>query len=432
MGLVVSGRLEGTAPGVTVDPAVAAVGRECTFSLDAVDTGSGLREVRLSLIGQGKTVVLADKAYPGGSWWGGGQRSDRIELPLVPAEHGLKDGEMVLQVEARDNSWRGWGHGNRTVLERKVLIDTRPPVITVLSRTHNINQGGSGLVLYRVSEPCRCSGVQVGETFYPGQAGVSPDAQVLAAFVALSYDQGPGTSLAVIAEDEAGNMAQRGLVHHLRAHRWRQDVLEISGGFLAAKMPELAALVPAPLPESPLDQFLKINREVRRANSERIRELVRSSDDERHWTGPFIRLPRAANRAMFADHRVYRHQGKEIDRQVHMGIDLASLANSPVPAANNGRVAFCGELGIYGMTVLVDHGLGLFSMYSHLSRIDVHPEQMVGGGDILGLTGTSGLAGGDHLHFSMLVRDTFVNPIEWWDDQWIRHNVTDKIAALGK
>ncbi len=171
---------------------------------------------------------------------------------------------------------------------------------------------------------------------------------------------------------------------------------------------------------------------MRRENYARLQEIVGRSDDRRHWADTFVRLPRAANRAMFADHRVYRYKGAEIDRQIHMGVDLASLANSPVPAANTGRVAFAGDLGIYGLTVVLDHGLGLFSMYSHLSRIDVGTEAMVARGDVLGLTGITGLAGGDHLHFSILVRDTFVNPIEWWDDQWIRHNITDRIEALAK
>jgi murein DD-endopeptidase MepM/ murein hydrolase activator NlpD len=431
--LVFSQRLEGTAPVAAIDPPFGAVGREHVFAIQAHDAGSGLRQVRLSVSGQGRDVVLVDRIYPGGGGFGGGERTPQaIEVRLVPTDHGFAQGQMVLRLEVRDNAWRRWGRGNRTVLERPVRVDTQPPVVTVLSPAHNINQGGSGLVLYRVSEPCRRSGVTVGDVFYPGQPGLFEDRLMLAAFVALRYDQGPGTPMALVAEDEAGNAVQRALVHHIRPRQWRQDVLEIGDGFLESKMPELAALLPAPAPESPLEQYLAVNRGVRRENYARLQEIVGRSDDRRHWADTFVRLPRAANRAMFADHRVYRYKGAEIDRQIHMGVDLASLANSPVPAANTGRVAFAGDLGIYGLTVVLDHGLGLFSMYSHLSRIDVGTEAMVARGDVLGLTGITGLAGGDHLHFSILVRDTFVNPIEWWDDQWIRHNITDRIEALAK
>jgi murein DD-endopeptidase MepM/ murein hydrolase activator NlpD len=117
-----------------------------------------------------------------------------------------------------------------------------------------------------------------------------------------------------------------------------------------------------------------------------------------------------------------------VDHQVHLGIDLASTAHSPIPAANGGRVAFAQELGIYGKTIVIDHGLGLFSLYGHLSRMGVAKDQMVSKGEIIGSTGSTGLAGGDHLHFSMLVHDTFVNPVEWWDPAWIKNNISEKFA----
>ena len=173
-----------------------------------------------------------------------------------------------------------------------------------------------------------------------------------------------------------------------------------------------------------------INRNLRQANYQRIVEVCRQPGRELYWQGVFLRLPNAANRARYADHRTYYYKRKEIDRQVHLGIDLASLANSSVPAANNGVVVLAESLGIYGGTVILDHGFGLYSMYSHLSFIGVEPGQKVARGDTLGRTGSTGLAGGDHLHFSMLVNDTFVNPVEWWDNKWIQNNVTSKIDRV--
>jgi murein DD-endopeptidase MepM/ murein hydrolase activator NlpD len=249
--------------------------------------------------------------------------------------------------------------------------------------------------------------------------------------VALAYDQGKGTPIAVSAEDEAGNQARIGLHHFIRPKQWRPDTLQITDGFLSAILPGLTSLVPDAGRLSPVEQFLRVNRDVRKANYEKIVELTRASDNRRHWHDTFVRLPAAANRAMFADQRIYRYQGQEIDHQVHMGVDLASLAASPVPAANRGRVVFADDLGIYGLTVILDHGFGLFSMYSHLGQIDVQAGQMVARSAIIGRTGSTGLAGGDHLHYGMMVGATFVNPIEWWDDHWIKDNVTDKIAGVG-
>jgi murein DD-endopeptidase MepM/ murein hydrolase activator NlpD len=148
------------------------------------------------------------------------------------------------------------------------------------------------------------------------------------------------------------------------------------------------------------------------------------------WSGSFLRLPKSANRARFADHRVYRYQGKVVDRQVHLGADLASVQQSPVPAANSGRVVFADSVGIYGNTVVIDHGFGLMSLYSHLSTIGIEVGARVSRGDIIGKTGVSGLAVGDHLHFGMMVNDTFVNPIEWWDGHWIKDNILNKIKLV--
>jgi murein DD-endopeptidase MepM/ murein hydrolase activator NlpD len=116
---------------------------------------------------------------------------------------------------------------------------------------------------------------------------------------------------------------------------------------------------------------------------------------------------------------------------VHQGEDLASLEHSPVTAANNGVVVLAEPLGIYGHTVILDHGLGIFSMYSHLSRIGVKSGDEVKTGAVLGQTGTTGLAGGDHLHFSMLVHGAFVDPLEWWDPHWLKDQVEGQWAKAG-
>ena len=176
-----------------------------------------------------------------------------------------------------------------------------------------------------------------------------------------------------------------------------------------------------------MDKFLEINRNLRQANYQQISAACQSPAKKLYWQGTFLRLPKSATRARYADHRTYFYDGRQIDKQVHLGFDLASLANSPVPAGNAGVVVFAQSLGIYGKTVILDHGFGLFSMYAHLSQISVNPGDGVSRGDKLGRTGSSGMAGGDHLHFSILIDDIFVNPVEWWDKNWIQNNLTAKI-----
>jgi murein DD-endopeptidase MepM/ murein hydrolase activator NlpD len=182
--------------------------------------------------------------------------------------------------------------------------------------------------------------------------------------------------------------------------------------------------------QSLLDVFLKVNREMRTANRKRLQEIGRETASRPLWTGRFLRQPNASRQAHFGTKRKYVYKGKVIDEQTHLGIDLASIARAEVPAANSGRVVFADWLGIYGQVIIVDHGLGLQSLYAHLSQIQVQKGDTVAKGQILGRTGTTGLAGGDHLHFGMLVSGVPVNPVEWWDANWIANNVAGKLQLI--
>jgi murein DD-endopeptidase MepM/ murein hydrolase activator NlpD len=90
-------------------------------------------------------------------------------------------------------------------------------------------------------------------------------------------------------------------------------------------------------------------------------------------------------------------------------------------------VLFADWLGIYGECVILDHGMGIGSLYGHLSSIDVKPDEAVRKGQPLGRSGLTGMAGGDHLHFTMLLHGRPVNPVEWWDPHWIEDRVERKL-----
>jgi murein DD-endopeptidase MepM/ murein hydrolase activator NlpD len=90
-------------------------------------------------------------------------------------------------------------------------------------------------------------------------------------------------------------------------------------------------------------------------------------------------------------------------------------------------VLHAGWLGIYGNCVIVDHGMGLMSLYAHLSSIDVAEGDAVGKEQRLGRSGATGLAGGDHLHFTMLLSGQAITPIDWWSAQWVEDRVMRKL-----
>ena len=132
--------------------------------------------------------------------------------------------------------------------------------------------------------------------------------------------------------------------------------------------------------------------------------------------------------AGFAERRTYLYEGRVVDQQTHLGHDLASTRQAPVPASNAGVVVLARYLGIYGQTVVIDHGYGLMTLYSHLSSLEVAEGDEVARNQSLGRTGTTGLSGGDHLHFSVLVGGVMVDPLEWWDVRWLRSRIE---APLG-
>lgn len=421
-------RLEGQPPTVELDLVSPYIGASQELTITVSDTKSGLRRLWVGLLKDGKEVVLhAGDFSSAGLLRGGNLKEASIKIGVAPPKLGFSDGEAILRMVVQDYSWRDWWEGNKTYLEKTVTIDTQPPAIEVLSRALNINQGGAGLVIFRTSENCSQSGVQVGDKFFPGHGGFFDDPLVYLTYIALGYQQGRDTDIRVRVVDPAGNQAESGFYHHIRRKVFRKDKINISDGFLSRKLPEFSSQISQDASKSPVDKFLEINRELRTANYQEIVAACQSPDQKMHWQGSFLRLPNSASKARFADHRTYYYKGNEIDRQVHLGIDLASVSNSPVPAANTGAVAFAQPLGIYGKTVILDHGYGLFSMYSHLSQIAVQVGDRVARGDKLGRTGSTGMAGGDHLHFGMLINDTFVNPVEWWDLKWIQNNVTSKI-----
>jgi len=421
-------RLEGEKPAVDIDLPSDFFGLSQELSFSVTDNKSGLRTVWIGLIKDGKELVLLEKEFPGSGFISGGDvNKESFRLNVQPKKLGITDGKVTLQIKIRDFSWRGRLRGNLTLFEKNLVVDTRPPGIDVLTRFHNISKGGSGLIIYKLSEPCQKTGIYVGDTFYPGYTGYFKDKQTAMAFFALDYQQTPKSKMFVEAVDHAGNRSKSGFHHYIKKKVFRKDVLNISDRFLSSKMPEFENIIKQNGDNSPVQTFLKVNRELRKTNYLKIMEVVQNPEKTLHWSGRFLRLPKAARKAAFADHREYRYKGKKIDQQVHLGIDLASLARSPVPAANTGKVVFSDNLGIYGNTIVIDHGFGLFSMYSHLSERNVQAGQMVSRGEIIARTGSTGLAGGDHLHFSMLVHETFVNPVEWWDSSWIENNVSSKI-----
>ncbi len=416
-------------PSVVLTPPIKYMGKTQPLSIDVSDRKTGLRRTHVVIRQDSNEQVIRSQEFPYSIF--GEDRVHRISLDLKiePRALGFRDGEATLTISVRDYSFGSFFKGNQTVLERTVSIDTKPPRVNVLTPSHYVNQGGSGLTIYEISEDVARSGVGMGGTFFPGFKTDLSQKEVYLAYFAVPYDASPHVEMAVMAEDFAGNATSVQLPHHVRKKTFRKDKIRLSEGFLNKVRSRFTSLPDSP--DDPLELFLWVNGRLRKENHGRIVKICSKTHPTQLWDGPFLRMKHSETMAGFADERSYYYDGKEIDRQVHLGIDLASTERAPVEAANNGIVVFADDLGIYGRSIILDHGLGLFSMYGHLSSIQVSTGQKVSKGEVIGHTGSTGLAGGDHLHLSVVVSGVFVNPAEWWDSHWIKDNVLTKLRGIG-
>ena len=319
-----------------------------------------------------------------------------------------------------------------------VEIRLEPPRLTVVSTFHYINHGGVELVVYRVTPPDASSGVRVGDLSYPGYpaSGIHETAEdtLHVAFFALLHEQDLGTPIELFARDEAGNETRAEFSHQQFPRQFRRSRIQVTNAFLRRVIPAIVDRLPELSDEETdgsdeelLDRYLFINGALRRRNRDTVAALADQTSPRKLWEGAFRQLANSQVESGFADHRTYVYEGNEIDQQVHLGFDLASTANVSVRAANHGRVIHASYLGIFGNCVIVDHGMGLQTLYAHLSSIEVSPGDRVEKGQQIGLSGQTGLAGGDHLHYATLLQGHPVSPVEWWDQHWIEDRILRKL-----
>ncbi len=421
-------RGEGTPPTLAAPEAVDLGRKPHALVIRAEDAGSGVRQVvaKLRTVDGERELGLLD--VPGSLLRGGAdpRAAAELTLELDAKALGLKEGDAFVVVEARDWSLRSTLKGNAATLEIPVRVDLRPPRVSIANGITYLRRSGSGAAYYSVTEDAVKDGVQVGDHFYRGFPRKGFAATDRVALFAIARDQTADVSIQVVAEDRAGNRAAAGWSTELKDTAFPEEPIELDRipVILNERVPDLAGVFGWDA-EDRLAAFQRINSEGRALNEARIREIVREASAERLFEGPFLQMRNSMVTSRFAEHRTYTLKGEKISEAIHYGFDLAVTKGAPVEAANRGKVLYAEELGIYGNCVILDHGLGLTSLYGHLAQIDVEPGQLVEKGARLGRSGHTGLAGGDHLHFAILVGETYVDPVEWWDAKWVREKIDE-------
>lgn len=402
-------------PEIDISPSEGFIGAETPIKVTVNEKISDLKAVKTVLIQGKKKIELSSMEFkPGVKSW---------ESSYVIGKDQIKQGKFQIAVWAVDSSLANFGSGNAFVARGNYTLDTIAPEISVQTTSHNLTQGGCALVVYSVDEDPVETGVKVGDLFFKGYKQANG---MYAALFAIPFYTAPKDfSPVVTAMDSAHNERVRTFYYHANPKKFRHDNIRISDRFLNRKMPQFSKKFPAI--NSPVEVFLSVNRKLRKANRKRLKTIGLDTAHKFLFKGVFLRLPNSATRAGFGDQRSYIYNGKKIDTQTHLGMDLASTVHADVPAAGNGKVIMADEFGIYGNAIILDHGLGLQTLYAHLSKFDVKVGDIVKKGQVIGKTGATGMAGGDHLHFGVLCSGLPVNPIEWWDKNWIKNNITSKL-----
>ncbi len=416
-GLIVFVASPGT-PVIDVPVSVTTIG-QATPVLVRVHAKRGVRTVSAAIEQNGARYSV---------WNGQGSRTSESAWQFttgVADVPQLKDGKAKLTIEAVSNGlFRRTGRW-----EREVSVVTRAPTVSVDSDQHYLYLGMADVVTFSVSGTYTQAGVRVGDQTFRGWPMPEGKPGLFSLF-AFAWNMPQNTVPVVYASYGGGNDVTSPISFQFpkkEQPKYTVHNLNIDDRFIQKVVNELDPNGSGDM----VSRFLRINGEMRRANNKVLADLQFKTADKFLWSQPFIRQPHSQTEATFADLRNYMYQGKKIDQQVHLGYDLAVTQHVGVQASNDGRVVYAAPLGIYGNCIVVDHGYGLQTIYGHLSRIDVHEGDAVTRGQVMGTSGMTGMAGGDHIHFSMQLDGVQIDPKEFWDPHWISDHIAKRVELPG-
>ena len=425
------------APTIKINGQVRGIGKSTEVKFMVRDRAHQLKSVRVELR-QGEqtfTVPLASEIHnvPPARWWkfwakppaSQGDFSARIGRDAIPD---LKEGRASVEIVARSDSWGNLFRGGMSEVILNVPVRFQPPVINVVTTQSYVNQGGCDLVVFTVSPGTAESGIQVGQYFFPSFPVKASLPGTRMCLYAYPYNVDPQTPAHILARDEVGNETTEGFSRKVFPKTFRKGTINLQDSFMQRVVPAILSHTPDLQDQGDLlKNYLMLNQRLRLIDSQLLVAYSQKTAPGFLWAQAFLRFPNSQTEAHFADFRTYFYNGKAVDEETHLGDDLASTEHSPVPAANSGVVVFAHYFGIYGNAVLIDHGCGLQTLYGHLSSFAVKAGDRVERGKTIGISGETGLAGGDHLHFSVLLDGVFVNPTEWWDPHWIHDRIEAKL-----
>jgi murein DD-endopeptidase MepM/ murein hydrolase activator NlpD len=400
------------------------------LSIDLEDE-SGIKYYKVVFQDGGKEIVLNQKVF--------NNVQTKVQINVTPPKLDMfyKGTNSKIYIEVVDNSKWNMLEGNKSVKNIDLTIDTKKPVANVLENSRYIQRGGSGVIIVEVKdENLEDAYISFNDEkkfkllpFYKENYYV--------ALIGWPIDFESFKRVNLVAVDKALNKTITKVPFYIQNKKIKTDRINLSAKFIQNVSKSVLEQSFEPVPETNLkDVFLYSNKELREKNVKTIEEVVLKSMQNSRVDDFdikfFKRLRGSKTVAGFAERRHYYLDDEKINEAWHLGIDWASVRKAPVKVSNDGVVIFKEYLGIYGNTIIIDHGMGLGSLYAHTSAQSVEVGETVSKKQKIANTGATGAVFGDHLHFGILVQGVEVNPIEWMDAHWIKVRITDVLNAAKK
>lgn len=370
-----------------------------------------LKSIVISISQDGKDVeLLRDVAA-------GREKSYSIKVNIKQLQ--LADGPAKVSILASSGGFREVPQ----VID--AVIDTTPPSLDIAMSPYMADVGGGGFIAVR-SKGADIVFVKLKDYRFEGFKAAdktgADGASEYYIFFHLPLDVAEGSTIYTVAEDMAGNQRVRAVDTKVKGKEYRSSSINISDAFINTAVVSILNITST---TDPVGSFKEVNEKMRAEAVAKLHEIAKVTEPRVLWEGSFLQMKNSQVMAKYGDKRDYIYNGSKISESIHLGYDLAANANSDVEASNTGIVRYAGDLGIYGNTVAIDHGMGIMSIYAHLSEILLKEGDEVKKGAVVGRSGATGFAGGDHLHFGILIHGYETSPLYWWDSHWLKVNIFD-------
>ncbi len=394
-----------------------------------IEDASGVRFVRVSLNDGEKSVILETKEIK--------QPEKVVDLNISFPKTGFGANKKVfeLSIEATDASKWNFFAGNSVVAKSIIKVDTKRPEVSIIGNSYRIMKGGAASVIFRAYDEAMKSlyiETNFGKKFYPTPFYKEGYYISLVAWPT----QVESFRASIVAQDRAGNITKTPISYFVQDRKYRTSTIALQDSFLDGKIADLISeMAPERSSLSRLEKFKFVNETMRSSNEAAILKVTSNVPTTRldgFFMKPFYPLRNGKVVASFGDHRFYEYDKQPVSESHHLGLDLASNAQAPMQTSNDGVVVFARENGIYGNNIILDHGLGIYSLYGHCSSYMVKEGDVLKAGDAIAKTGVTGLALGDHLHFGMYVQGVDVRPEEWMDEVWLKESIFSIIDVAKK